>query len=247
MFDFSKQDVMGVVGGLGPMASAEFLKTIYECCQGAQEQDFPVVMVHSDPTCPDRTSAFLAGRPEDVLEPLMLAFNRLLGMGATKLVMCCMTSHHLLPRIPPTVLERVISLPDIIFEQLAESGGRHLLICSTGTRQFQIFENHSRWEIFKRCFILPDEMDQQRIHQDLIYPIKLNPDAREVFPILEELMSKYQTDSFIAGCSEIHLVAKQLVFSGRNQNNYSCIDPLMILARQIAKERYDARERAFAI
>jgi aspartate racemase len=237
MFEFSRQDVIGVVGGMGPMASAEFLKTIYECSQGEQEQDFPVVMVYSDPTFPDRTTAFRSGRADEVLQPLMLAFNRLLDIGATKLMMCCMTSHHLLPQFPAHVHERLISLLDIIFEQLAKSDRRHLLICSTGTREFQLFEKHSRWESLKSRIILPDEAEQRSIHRDLIYPIKKNPDTRELHPILESLMCKYETDSFIAGCSEIHLVAKQLLRCGASEKKYSCIDPLMILAREIAKER----------
>jgi aspartate racemase len=126
---------------------------------------------------------------------------------------------------------------DIIFEQLAKSDRRHLLICSTGTRELQLFEKHRCWEFLKNRIILPDDAEQCRIHRDLIYPIKKNPDTRELLPILEALMSKYKTDSFIAGCSEIHLVAKQLVFSGRNPKGYRCIDPLMVLAREIAKER----------
>ena len=234
---FSKEDVIGVLGGMGPMASAEFLKTIYTCCDGDVEQEFPVVMVYSDPTIPDRTSAFRAGRPDEVLEPLMVAFNRLLGMGATKLMMCCMTSHHLLPQFSAEVQERMISLPDIVFDQLAQTNRRHVLICSSGTREFQLFEKHERWESLKDRIILPNEADQYRIHHDLIYPIKKNPDTRERLPILGALLSKYKTDSFIVGCSEIHLVAKQLVHSDRNQKRYSCIDPLMVLAREIAKER----------
>jgi aspartate racemase len=237
MFDFSQHDVLGVVGGMGPLASAEFLKTIYECGRGELEQGYPVVLVYSDPTFPDRTSAFRAGRDEEVLEPLLLAMDRLLGMGATRLVMCCMTSHHLLPRIRPAVRERLISLLDIIFKQLSRTGGRHLLLSSSGTRELRLFEKHSLWESCKSRIVLPDEAEQHRIHHDLIYPIKKNPDTREVLPILEALMTKYKTDSFIAGCSEIHLVAKQLVFSGSNRKGYGCIDPLMILVCEVAKER----------
>ena len=235
--NFTKEDVIGVLGGMGPMASAEFLKTIYTCCRGEQEQEFPIVMVYSDPTIPDRTSAFRAGRPDEVLEPLIIAFNRLLGMGATKLMMCCMTSHHLVSEFPDTIRERLISLLDIVFDQLAQTDRRHLLICSSGTREFQLFEKHERWESLKTRIILPNEAEQYRIHHDLIYPIKKNPDTHERLPILEALLSKYKTDCFIAGCSEIHLVAKQLVFSQTNQKRYSCIDPLMVLAREISKER----------
>jgi aspartate racemase len=135
------------------------------------------------------------------------------------------------------VRERLISLLDIIFAQLAKSDRRHLLICSTGTRELQLFEKHRCWEFLKSRIILPDAAEQRSIHRDLIYPIKKNPDTRECLPILEALLTKYKTDSFIAGCTEIHLVAKQLVFSGPNEKRYSCIDPLMILAQEIAKER----------
>lgn len=234
---FAKEDVLGVLGGMGPMASAEFLKTIYTVCRGDQEQEFPVVMVYSDPTIPDRTTAFRAGRNNEVLEPLVTAFNRLIGMGATKLMMCCMTSHHLIHDFPIEIRERLMSLPDIVFDQLAQTDKRHVLVCSSGTREFQLFEKHERWEAMKHCFILPHEADQYRIHHDLIYPIKKNPDTRERLPILTELLSKYKTDSFIVGCSEIHLVAKQLIHSDRTQKKYSCIDPLMVLAREISKER----------
>lgn len=237
MFDFSRQDVIGVLGGMGPMASAEFLKTIYTCCRGEQEQEFPVVMVYSDPTVPDRTAAFREGRSDEVLERLMMAFSRLLCMGATKLMMCCMTSHHLVTHFPPSVRERLISLLDIVFNELAQTDGRHLLICSSGTREFRLFEKHDRWESLKHRIILPDDAEQYRIHHDLIYPIKKNPDTRERLPILEALLSKYKTDSFIVGCTEIHLVAKQFVFSEASQQRYRCVDPLMVLAREIAKER----------
>ena len=56
-----EREVLGIVGGLGPMASAEFLKTVYEYGIGENEQDAPIVLMYSDPTFPDRTESFLAG------------------------------------------------------------------------------------------------------------------------------------------------------------------------------------------
>ena len=37
-------DVLGVVGGLGPLVSAEFLKAIYEQSSWTREQDAPRVL-----------------------------------------------------------------------------------------------------------------------------------------------------------------------------------------------------------
>ena len=44
-----KNKVLGVVGGAGPLASAEFTKTIYEFSLGEREQEAPIVLLYSIP------------------------------------------------------------------------------------------------------------------------------------------------------------------------------------------------------
>ena len=56
------KEILGVVGGMGPLASAEFVKTIYEHSLGEREQASPTVLMHSDPTFPDRTQLLPCGR-----------------------------------------------------------------------------------------------------------------------------------------------------------------------------------------
>jgi aspartate racemase len=230
------KSVLGVVGGLGPLASAEFLRTMYEQSLGDLEQESPVVIVYSDPTFPDRTEAFLAGNSDPVLAQLIHVIERLLEAGATDVVFCCMTIHYLLPRLPLRLRERVISLPDIIFEHIAHTRKRHLLISSSGTRKLGLFENHEQWTMAQPYIVLPDEEDQNRIHRNLIYPIKKNPDIRTLFPLLKLMLNKYGVDSFIAGCSEVHLLAKHFLRSGNHALEYRCIDPLATLAREWAQK-----------
>ena len=56
-----RSNVLGVVGGMGPLASAEFVKTIYEYGLNRREQESPSVVLVSDPTFPDRTSVSWQG------------------------------------------------------------------------------------------------------------------------------------------------------------------------------------------
>src|SRR6185295_14391684 len=116
------KSILGVLGGMGPIASAEFLKTIYEYSQGEREQEFPVVFVYSDPTFPDRTEAFLKGEEQVVLDQLVTALRALLQMNASQIVICCMTIHHLLPRLSPDLAEKIISLVDVIAAHLPRTG-----------------------------------------------------------------------------------------------------------------------------
>ena len=231
------KSILGVVGGMGPMASAEFLKTIYECTLGPREQESPVVILYSDPTFPDRTDAFLARSADVVLEQLIKVLRNLRSLGASPIIICCMTIHHLLPRLPDDLRGHVVSLLDVIFARVGDSGKKHLLICSSGSREFKLFENHSQWESLKHHFVMPDEADQSRIHKDMIYLIKGNPDLRELFPLLESLLKKYKVDSFITGCSEIHMLAKQFMFTNQNRKKFTCVDPFTIIAESLKGER----------
>lgn len=228
--------ILGIVGGLGPLASAEFLKTIYENCPGECEQQSPTVIVYSDPTFPDRTDAFLAGRSAPLLAQLIDTIERLLEAGATSIVLCCMTIHYLVPALPSYLRERVISLLDVVFANLFHHPKKSLLICSTGTMKMELFQRHADWPRAAPYVVLPSEEDQRTIHRHLIYPIKRNPRLATLFPLLESMLEKYGVDSYIAGCSEVHLLAKQFAAAGEGRKNYGCIDPLAIIAQQLSAQ-----------
>lgn len=225
--------VLGVLGGMGGLASAEFVKTIYEFSgeTSALEQAAPIVLLHSDPTFPDRTEAFLRGDTQLLLARLIEALESLCEMGATEIVICCMTIHYLLPQVPRVLRERIISLTDVIFSSVESLKKKHLVICSTGTVRLGLLQCHPRWEQTKDYFVFPTEAEQRQMH-DLIYEVKLNRNLLEARLFVESLLARHRVDSFIAACSEIHLLAKQFAPSDREQRGYGCLDPLTIIARQ---------------
>ncbi|HET7695316.1 MAG TPA: aspartate/glutamate racemase family protein [Vicinamibacterales bacterium] len=219
---------LGVIGGLGPLVSAEFLKTIYEEGIGAREQDAPRVLLYSDPSFPDRTSAFLAGEEEPITRQLISALEQVRGAGVARTVICCVTMHHVLPRVPSDLRGQVVSLIDVIADAVTASGEKHLLLCTTGTRRLGLFERHPRWaEIRDRVALLSDR-DQTRVHE-LIYELKVNGSIDAIAPALAALLPAYGVTSFIAGCTEMHFFAKRHV----RQHGGGCIDPLFIIARDL--------------
>ena len=221
-----RTNMLGILGGLGPLASAEFMKTIYEHCGGACEQEYPAIVMLSDPSFPDRTEAFERGEDDLVRKRFVGSLCHLQEMGADKIIVCCVTLHHLLPRLPLHLREHVISLIDVIFADLEHRGGTHLLLCTNGTRQMRIFQRHPLWESTKNQLVLPESDDQNRIH-GLIYGLKNAADPRLKLALIQALLAKYKVRSFVAGCTELHLIAKQF-------DILSCIDPLDTLAQEIA-------------
>ena len=229
------KNLLGVVGGIGPLASAEFLKTIYEYSLGDNEQMSPAVVLYSDPTFPDRTETFLSGDDDVLIKRMIEAMRKLSELQVSTIVICCITMHHLLPRLPADLRKLIISLPDVIFEKILAEKKKHLLICTTGARQLGVFQNHRQWSRAKDYVVLPDERDQAAIHHDLIYQLKRNRDINEMTAFVESLLSKYRVKSFIAGCTEIHLLAKHFLSSAGRQKGYHCIDPLSIIAQELAR------------
>ena len=228
--------MLGVLGGMGPLASAEFVRTIYELsgevCR--YEQDAPVVLMYSDPAFPDRTEAFLRGETEPILNRLIDALELLRGMGASQFVIACMTIHYLLPQVPAALREQIISLTDVIFSSVESLKKKHLVISSIGTIKLELLQRHPRWEQARNYFVFPSEAEQRQMH-DLIYEVKLNRNLVEARLFVESLLARHRVDSFVAACSEIHLLAKQFAPSSPQQHGYGCIDPLAVIARQVVE------------
>jgi aspartate racemase len=230
------KEVLGVLGGMGALAGAEFVKTLYEVNVGGSEQDSPKVMLYSDPTIPDRTSAFLRGEAHLVHEPLVRALERLQEFNVSRVVICCITIHYLLPCLRPNLKQMVISLLDTIFDDLEKMPRQHLMICSTGTRRLGLFEKHERWVGVKDMVVFPEEDEQAELHR-LIYEIKKGDMIPQMEAYIESLLDKYKLDSFIAGCSEIHLLTKQYPRTNGSRAGYSCIDPLRIIAERLGAQK----------
>lgn len=234
--------ILGILGGMGPLASAEFLKTLYQYSINECEQESPIVVMSSDPTFPDRTEAFLKGEDDVLFKRFTEALHRLNELGPSRIVICCITMHYLLPRLPSDLRKQIISLLDVIFDNVIKVQKKHLLICTNGTRKLGLFQSHKHWELAKDYIVFPDENDQDMIHRMIYQVLKRNGDLKEAYPFLESLLVKYEVDSFIAGCTEIHLLAKHFQASrssdcsADHQKGYSCVDPLMIIAKDVAED-----------
>jgi aspartate racemase len=227
------EKTLGILGGMGPLASAELVKTIYDFNTGAIEQESPVCILYSDPTIPDRTDAILNCTEEILLKHLLKALDALCALGADKIVVACITIHYLLPRLPRYLREKIISLVDLIFDEVSATEERHLLLCTSGTRRAGIFQNHDGWESIRPQIVFTDDHDQNLV-QDLILKIKTNQFNDSLCFLFDELSERYRVNSFIAGCTEFHVLVKRLI-AQESGPQYRFLDPLLTLARELKR------------
>ena len=220
--------LLGILGGMGPLASAEFLKTIYEYGISDLEQRSPACILYSDPTFPDRTQTIVNGEEAQFTSALVNALDKLVQLGASKIVIVCITSHHLLPHLPPYLRDKILCLVGLIIEEVGRAQKRHLLLCTSGARQARVFESHRNWHSVEKLVMLPDDEDQRAIH-GIIYRMKQNRLDDAIVEALEALRRKYRAEALIAGCTEFHLLSKFLI--KRELQPHMITDPLLILAQ----------------
>lgn len=225
-------EALGIVGGLGPLASAEFVRTVYRCASWDREQEAPRVLMDSNPAFPDRTSAFLAGEDDTVLPMLVEVLDGLVRLGATRLLICCMTAHHLLPRLSAELRRKIVPVPEVVVAQLRRATGRYLVLCSSGTRRLSLLERQPGWDEVADRVVFPDAADQDLVHHELIYRLKRMADPAALAPLALSLRARYGADGFVVGCSEIHLLANHLY---RGVEHPECIDPFLAIAWSLAR------------
>jgi len=84
---------LGVLGGMGPLATADFFAKLVELTPATRDEDHAPVVLASLPDIPPRVAAIL-GNGASPLPALLDARDRLLRAGATLLAMPCNTAHH---------------------------------------------------------------------------------------------------------------------------------------------------------
>lgn len=58
------EPVIGILGGMGPAATADFYSKLVALTPGSTDQEHPKVVIWADPTVPDRTLALTEDGPD---------------------------------------------------------------------------------------------------------------------------------------------------------------------------------------
>ena len=85
--------MLGVLGGMGPMATVDFMGKVIRNTPAACDQDHIAMVVRSATDVPDRTAAIL-DQGRDPLPAMRHALRQLLESGARCIAIPCNTAHH---------------------------------------------------------------------------------------------------------------------------------------------------------
>ncbi len=85
--------MIGVLGGMGPLATVDFLAKVIAATPATCDQQHVPMIVHQVPQIPDRSTAILEGNNAP-LAPMLAGLERLARAGAEVVAIPCNTAHH---------------------------------------------------------------------------------------------------------------------------------------------------------
>ena len=93
-----EKKTIGILGGMGPLATADLFQKITLLTEAETDRDHIRVYIDSNANIPDRTAAILSNGPDPVPETAS-ALRNLEACGADCVIMPCNTAHYFLPRL----------------------------------------------------------------------------------------------------------------------------------------------------
>ncbi|WP_409181248.1 aspartate/glutamate racemase family protein [Amycolatopsis sp. VS8301801F10] len=122
--------IAGILGGMGPAATAEFYAKLVARTAAERDQDHLRVAIWADPTVPDRVAAVLDGST-DPYPALLAGAEKLRDLGANLIAIPCHTAHFFLNRL---AAESGVPFVDMIAETADYLAGRTGPVGLLGTR-----------------------------------------------------------------------------------------------------------------
>jgi aspartate racemase len=205
--------VAGVMGGMGPDATVDFMAKVIALTDSGNDQDHIHMIVDQDPTIPNRQRAIREGLT-DVTDALGAMAKRLEDAGADFLVMVCNTAHvfldgvHANTSIPfINIVDESVSEIDRICPQARQVG----VMATDGCLNTEIYQDAI--VASGRTPLVPEGAAMEQL-MSLITAIKAGnqgEDIRQSMQASANALVDQGAEVIIAGCTEI-----PIVFEGEN-------------------------------
>jgi len=224
---------IGIMGGMGPMATVDLMKKIILATPASKDQEHIPMLVDNNSQIPDRTKAIM-GQGASPAPEMVKTAKRLMMAGADFIIIACNTAHYFLPEILPQISIPVLSIIDVTTNSALEKGVKSVgLLATTGTVSTGLYQKKLEASGIQ-CITPP--ADKQHLIDDMIYQgVKANNENYDTHAV-EELLAEMQSagaEAFILGCTEVPVAVSMYKLQGEF---IDATDELAKAAIKFAKE-----------
>ena len=220
-----QQDLLGIIGGLGPMATAYFLELTVKMTAAERDQDHLRAVLMEAPDIPDRTAHILDRSKPSPLPPLVAYAQKLEALGCGRIAIPCITSHCFFPELQKAISIPLLNIVEETARHLRENGVRSAgVMATTGTVRTELFQNALAREGI--ACVLPDEAHQAMVMRVIYNDVKAGlPVEKDVFGKAAAHLRENGAECLILGCTELSLANRDEPLGA------GCLDALEVLSR----------------
>lgn len=231
---------VGIVGGVGPAATVDFLGKLVKNTPADKDQDHIKVVVEQNPQIPDRTENLVRGGPDPTVS-LYATCKRLEAADAVLIAIPCNTAHAFVERIQPYLSIPIISM----LETTAQHLRAHLppaakvgLLATSGTVQSGIYADAVVGVGLD--LLIPDHEHQDQVTAAIYGPEGVKAGftsglcAQQLDAALRHLVDR-GAQAVILGCTELPLVVAANESMRVGGQIIRVVDPTDLLARRCVR------------
>lgn len=217
--------IIGVIGGMGPLATADLYKKIIYFTVAEKDQDHSHVIIDSNPKIPDRTDYILHKGPSPIPE-IVKSIRRLEAAGCDFLIMPCNTAHTIIEEIKKTTKVPFLNMMEETAKYVAKKHPGEIigLLATDGTVYSGAYHKYLEKEGVK--VVTPSE-NQEKVMDFIFKGVKsgnVMMSLKGIEDAVKELTEK-GASVILLGCTELSAVSDRI-----KELDYVFVDPLDILA-----------------
>ncbi len=219
-------ETLGIIGGMGPMATAYLLELVIQMTNAKTDQEHLRTIVFDNPQVPDRTAYILDREkpsPLPVLEDMAQTLERI-GCG----VLCapCVTSHYFYPELSSSVSVPFLHMVEETARELQEAGRKKAgILATTGTVSTGLFQR--ALEKFGIEWAAPSQLGQGLVMSLIYDDVKSGRDGDpQKFAAIHRDLEEQGCDCGVLACTELS------VFSSQHHLPPFYLDAMAVLAER---------------
>jgi len=216
---------LGVIGGLGPMATAYFMQLVIEMTDAVTDQEHIPMIIYNCPQIPDRTG-YLLGKSKENPGPQIIACGRKIAeAGAELIAIPCITAHALYPEIEKEMNIPVLHIIRETAAYLKKEGIQRVgLEATDGTVQTGVFQRELERQGIE--VVLPSKEKQEMVMHIIYNNVKAGRRVdMERFQQVEEELHEKGAEIIILGCTELSMISRD------EKIGHGYLDAMEVLAR----------------
>ena len=200
--------VLGIIGGLGPVATAHFLELLIRMTRAERDQDHLDMIIYNTPSIPDRTDYILDRTKPNPLPEMIRLGRKLYAQNAAYIAIPCFTAHYFYDELCREIGLPIINALEETAKYLRRAGIRRAgIMATTGTVHSELFHRELLAQGIEP--VVPSD-EGQKLVMELIYEdVKKNrPANMDSFTFVRNELMDRGAEVIILGCTELSMIKR---------------------------------------